>query len=106
MGLYSGQRGSRSKDRPTCWPARQSDFAGEIYNIGCERGISVNQLVGHVNDALGTAFDAVCEEPRPGDVRLSVADISPGPAQAWDTTRSSVSKRFSKNGNVDARGVR
>lgn len=52
MGLYSDRCGSRSKDRPTCWPARQSDFAGEIYNIGCERGISVNQLVGHVNEAL------------------------------------------------------
>ena len=68
-------------------------FAGKIYNSGCERGISVNQLVSHGNDALGTAFDAVYKDPRPGDMRVPVADISPGPAQDWDTTRSSVSKR-------------
>ncbi|MBQ42122.1 MAG: hypothetical protein CME15_06645 [Gemmatimonadetes bacterium] len=55
-------------------------FAGKIYNSGCERGISVNQLVSHGNDALGTAFDAVYKDPRPGDVRVPVADISPGPA--------------------------
>ena len=66
-------------------------FAGEIYNIGCERGISVNQLVGHGNDALG--FRRGLLRPETGCVRVSVADISPGPAQDWDNTRSSVSKR-------------
>ena len=55
---------------------KASSAAGEIYNIGCERGITVNQLVSHLNDALGTAFDALHEDPRPGDVRVSVADIS------------------------------
>ena len=53
-----------------------SSAAGEVYNIGCERSISVNQLIGHLNDALGTSFDAVYEDPRPGDVRVSLADIS------------------------------
>ena len=53
-----------------------SSAAGEVYNIGCERSISVNQLIGHLNDALGTSFDAVYQDPRPGDVRVSLADIS------------------------------
>ncbi len=57
MGLYSDRRGSRSKiggqlANYLVTGGGLHRFAGEIYNIGCERGISVNQLVGHVNEAL------------------------------------------------------
>ncbi|MFH1566475.1 MAG: SDR family oxidoreductase [Gemmatimonadota bacterium] len=49
---------------------------GEVYNIGCARQISVNQLVQHLNDVLGTRLAPRHVEGRAGDVRVSVADIA------------------------------
>ncbi|NKB70707.1 MAG: NAD-dependent epimerase/dehydratase family protein [Candidatus Latescibacteria bacterium] len=50
--------------------------AGEIYNIGCGQGISIAALVEHINQINGTSIGPQYAAERPGDVRLSLADIS------------------------------
>ena len=55
---------------------RADRAGGEIYNIGCQREISVNDLVRHLNEALGTNLEPKYAEERTGDVRVSVADIA------------------------------
>ncbi len=50
--------------------------SGEIYNIGCARAITVNELVEAINDALGSDLIAQHVDSRSGDVRASLADIT------------------------------
>jgi nucleoside-diphosphate-sugar epimerase len=49
--------------------------AGEIYNIGTGRGVTVNELVATLNQVLGSDLQAEHGESRAGDVRTSVAAI-------------------------------
>ena len=49
--------------------------AGEAVNIACGTGLTVNGLFEAVNKVLGTGVEAVYAEPRPGDIKHSVADI-------------------------------
>lgn len=55
---------------------RAPDASGRLYNIGTGRGVSVNELVAALNDALGTSLEAQHGPPRAGDVRMSLADIT------------------------------
>lgn len=50
--------------------------AGEIYNIGTGRGVTVNELVAALNQTLGSDLQAQRGPTRTGDVRESIADIS------------------------------
>lgn len=50
--------------------------AGEVFNIACGESISLNDLVKELNHILGTDIKPVYTNPRPGDVRHSLADIS------------------------------
>lgn len=50
--------------------------AGRIYNIGCERSVSILDLVAALNEVLGTAHEPVFKPTRAGDVRVSLADIT------------------------------
>jgi len=50
--------------------------AGRVYNIGCAQSISILQLVAALNEALGTEVQPDFRPPRPGDVRVSLADIA------------------------------
>lgn len=56
--------------------AAESDVAGEAFNVGCGDRITVNDLVTALNDLLGTDLEPIHDDPRPGDVRHSHADIS------------------------------
>jgi nucleoside-diphosphate-sugar epimerase len=56
--------------------AAESDISGEAFNIGCGNRISINELVDSINDSLGMDIDPIYDDPRPGDVRHSHADIS------------------------------
>ncbi|MDL0130813.1 SDR family oxidoreductase [Halobacterium salinarum] len=56
--------------------AAESDVTGEAFNVGCGGRITINELVDTLNDLLGTDIDPVYDDPRPGDVRHSHADIS------------------------------
>ena len=49
--------------------------AGRIYNIACGRQVSLNDLVAQLNDILGTQLEAEHLQPRPGDVKHSLADV-------------------------------
>jgi UDP-glucose 4-epimerase len=51
------------------------EAAGEVANIGCGSRISVLDLVQGLNEALGSRLEPVFAEPRPGDVRDSLASI-------------------------------
>src|SRR5262245_11782293 len=49
---------------------------GKVYNIACGNRTSLLELVGKINELLGTAIRPVHDAARPGDVRHSQADIS------------------------------
>ena len=56
--------------------AAESDVNGDVFNVARNDRVTVNELVDTLNDLLGTDLDAVHDDPRPGDVRHSMADIS------------------------------
>jgi len=49
---------------------------GEVINIACGERYSLNELVGELNEILGTNIEPVYTDPQPGDVKHSLADIS------------------------------
>jgi nucleoside-diphosphate-sugar epimerase len=49
---------------------------GQVYNIGMGQGVTVLDLVHHLNELLGTRVTPQHGPPRAGDVRFSQADIS------------------------------
>lgn len=51
------------------------EAAGEMANIGCGSRISILDLVQGLNEALGSRMEPMFAEPRPGDVRDSLASI-------------------------------
>ncbi len=50
--------------------------AGHAFNIACGERLSLNQLLAKLNELLGTGIEPIYEEPRVGDVKHSLADIS------------------------------
>jgi nucleoside-diphosphate-sugar epimerase len=56
--------------------AAESNETGEIFNVACGDRYTINELVAVINDTLGTDIDPIYDDPRPGDVRHSMADIS------------------------------
>ncbi|EMA63059.1 SDR family oxidoreductase [Halorubrum lipolyticum] len=56
--------------------AAESDVSGEAFNVGCGGRVTVNQLVDTLNDLLDMNIDPIYDDPRPGDIRHSHADIS------------------------------
>src|SRR5262249_11644348 len=56
--------------------AEAAAVSGNVYNIACGRRTSLLELLGHLNDLLGTNVAATHGPARPGDVRHSLADIS------------------------------
>jgi nucleoside-diphosphate-sugar epimerase len=56
--------------------ATSPDAVGRAMNIGCGEQISLNKVLHLARELIGTAINAEYREPRPGDVRNSLADIS------------------------------
>jgi nucleoside-diphosphate-sugar epimerase len=52
------------------------DASGEVFNIGCGAGYSLNELVAILNRLLDCELEPVHTAARPGDVARSWADIS------------------------------
>lgn len=50
--------------------------AGEVYNVGCQRCITIKELVEHLNTVIGTDLQPQFAEAQAGDVRVSMADIT------------------------------
>lgn len=56
--------------------AAEGDATGDAFNVGTGGRVTVNELVGRLNGLLGTDLDPVYDDPRPGDIRHSHADVS------------------------------
>jgi UDP-glucose 4-epimerase len=56
--------------------AQAPEAAGKVYNIGHGASVNLLQLVAALNQLLGTNIQPIHGPPRPGDIRLSQADIS------------------------------
>lgn len=56
--------------------ARSYDAAGQVINIGCGERTTLNQLLDILRQLIGSQIEAEYTEPRAGDVRHSLADIS------------------------------
>ena len=52
-----------------------ADVSGRVYNIACGKRITVNRLVGELEELMGAEARLVYAEERPGEVRESLADI-------------------------------
>jgi UDP-glucose 4-epimerase len=55
---------------------KAESVSGEVFNIACAEQITVNALASKINEILGTQIQPIHDEPRPGDIRHSLADIS------------------------------
>ena len=56
--------------------AAEGAVAGEAINVGTGDPISINELVETLNDVLKTDLEPKYDDPRPGDVKHSYADVS------------------------------
>jgi UDP-glucose 4-epimerase len=56
--------------------ARAKQTKGEVLNIACGEAITVNAIIDMINEILGKDIKPIYTDPRPGDVRHSLADIS------------------------------
>ncbi len=55
--------------------ARCPRARGEVINIACGAAVSLNELVRSINGILGTSLKPIYADPRPGDVRHSLASL-------------------------------
>lgn len=53
----------------------ESEVTG-IFNIACGRRITINQLVDYINEIFDKAIKQIRDNPRPGDIKHSLAEIS------------------------------
>ena len=63
--------------------AAESDATG-VFNIGKGESISINRLAELIIELVGKGVKPVHREPRPGDIRHSLADISKAKAFGYD----------------------
>jgi UDP-glucose 4-epimerase len=56
--------------------ARAKQTKGEVINIACGLAVTVNDIITMINDAVGKNIVPNYTDPRPGDVKHSLADIS------------------------------
>ncbi len=56
--------------------ARAQHTAGDVINIACGQAVTVNETIEVINAAVGKNIKPIYTDPRPGDVKHSLADIS------------------------------
>ncbi len=56
--------------------ARAEKTNGEVVNVACGERVTVNAIIGMINEALGKDIKPIYEPTRPGDVKHSHADIT------------------------------
>jgi nucleoside-diphosphate-sugar epimerase len=56
--------------------ASAAGAAGEAFNIACGERTSLNDIIARLSTLAGREIESVNTDPRPGDVRHSLADIS------------------------------
>ena len=56
--------------------ARAKQTKGEVLNIACGEAITVNAIIDIINELVGKNIKPIYTDPRPGDVKHSLADIA------------------------------
>ncbi len=56
--------------------ARAKQTQGEVVNVACGQAVTVNEVIEMVNELTGKRIEPVYAEPRPGDIKHSLADIT------------------------------
>jgi len=56
--------------------ARAEHTAGDVLNIACGQAVTVNAIITLINDLVGKSIKPLYTDPRPGDVKHSLADIT------------------------------
>lgn len=56
--------------------ARARQTAGQVINIACGQAVTVNEIIDMINKSLGKSVKPTYTDPRPGDVKHSLADIA------------------------------
>lgn len=56
--------------------AKTRQTAGEVVNIACGQAVTVNGIIGMINDLTDSNIEPVYTDPRPGDIKHSHADIN------------------------------
>ena len=56
--------------------AKAEHTAGEVLNIACGQAITVNEIIDVINELTGKNIKPIYTDPRPGDVKHSLADIT------------------------------
>ncbi|MFB0525071.1 MAG: SDR family oxidoreductase [Phycisphaerae bacterium] len=56
--------------------ARAKQTKGEVLNIACGEAVTVNEIIDMINDLLGKNIKPIYTDPRPGDVKHSLAGIT------------------------------
>ena len=56
--------------------ARAEHTAGEVVNIACGQAVTVNETIDTINELLGKDIKPIYTDPRPGDIKHSLADIT------------------------------
>ena len=56
--------------------ARAEHTAGEVINIACGKAVTVNEIIEVINGLLDKSIKPIYTDPRPGDVKHSLAGIS------------------------------
>jgi UDP-glucose 4-epimerase len=55
--------------------ARAEGAAGELMNFACGTSYSLNKILRMLQEIMNTSIEPMHEDPRPGDVKHSLADI-------------------------------
>lgn len=56
--------------------ARVEHTAGQVVNVACGQAVTVNEIIDMINDLTGENIKPLYSDPRPGDVKHSLADIT------------------------------
>jgi UDP-glucose 4-epimerase len=56
--------------------ARAKKTKGEVINIACGQAVTVNEIIDMINEMVGKKVKPEYTDPRPGDVKHSLADIT------------------------------
>ena len=56
--------------------ARAKRTQGEVINIACGEAVTVNAIISMINEIVGKQVKPIYADPRPGDVKHSLADIN------------------------------
>ncbi len=56
--------------------ARAKQTKGEVINIACGQAVTVNEIIDMINELLGKNIKPIYTDPRPGDVKHSLADVT------------------------------